>query len=70
MIRRLLVAAAVAGVIAGVAAGMAPAASAEPYYANCGEVCAAGKAPLHKGDPGYRPGLDKDGDGIACEVCP
>jgi hypothetical protein len=30
-------------------------------------VKAAGKAPLHLGDPGYRPNLDSDGDGIACE---
>lgn len=37
------------------------------YYAKCAEVRAAGKAPLHRGDPGYRSGLDRDGDGIACE---
>ncbi|WP_444543648.1 excalibur calcium-binding domain-containing protein [Nocardia aobensis] len=28
---------------------------------------AAGAAPLHGGEPGYRPGLDRDGDGVACE---
>lgn len=28
---------------------------------------AAGAAPLHRGDPGYRAGLDADGDGVACE---
>ncbi|MEY2472672.1 MAG: hypothetical protein QOK28_2001 [Actinomycetota bacterium] len=37
------------------------------YYANCDEARAAGAAPLHRGDPGYRPGLDRDNDGIACE---
>lgn len=37
------------------------------YYANCAAVRAAGKAPLHRGDPGYRSALDRDGDGIACE---
>lgn len=37
------------------------------FYAKCAEVRAAGKAPLHRGDPGYRSGLDGDGDGIACE---
>ncbi|KAB8288613.1 serine protease, subtilase family [Bifidobacterium ramosum] len=37
------------------------------YYKNCAEVKAAGKAPLHRGQPGYRPGLDRDGDGVACE---
>lgn len=38
------------------------------YYANCDAVRAAGKAPLSKGSPGYRAGLDADGDGIACET--
>lgn len=37
------------------------------YYANCAEVRAAGAAPLHRGEPGYRSGLDRDGDGVACE---
>ncbi|WP_303966545.1 excalibur calcium-binding domain-containing protein [Rothia mucilaginosa] len=22
---------------------------------------------MHRGEPGYRPGLDSDGDGVACE---
>lgn len=39
----------------------------EVYYANCSEVRAAGKAPLYRGQPGYRSGLDRDADGIACE---
>ena len=37
------------------------------YYANCTEAEAAGAAPLHRGHPGYRPELDGDGDGVACE---
>jgi hypothetical protein len=37
------------------------------YYANCAAVRAAGKAPLYRGYPGYRSGLDRDGDGVACE---
>jgi hypothetical protein len=37
------------------------------YYAGCNEVRAAGKAPLYAGQPGYRPAMDGDGDGIACE---
>ncbi|WP_338758118.1 excalibur calcium-binding domain-containing protein [Nocardia vulneris] len=37
------------------------------YYANCAVARAAGAAPLHRGEPGYRPGLDRDGDGVACE---
>lgn len=37
------------------------------YYENCDEARAAGAAPLHRGDPGYAPHLDRDGDGVACE---
>jgi hypothetical protein len=37
------------------------------YYGGCDEVRAAGKAPLYRGDPGYREGMDGDSDGIACE---
>ena len=36
-------------------------------YAGCDEVRAAGRAPLHAGEPGYRTEMDGDGDGIACE---
>ncbi len=39
----------------------------EVRYQNCDEVEAAGKAPLREGEPGYRKGLDRDGDGIACD---
>ncbi|GAB79156.1 Excalibur calcium-binding domain-containing protein [Austwickia chelonae] len=41
--------------------------TASVYYKNCDEARRAGAAPLHRGDPGYRPGLDRDGDGTACE---
>lgn len=37
------------------------------YYANCDAARAAGAAPVHVGDPGYRAGLDRDGDGVGCE---
>ncbi|MCP2164443.1 thermonuclease family protein [Goodfellowiella coeruleoviolacea] len=37
------------------------------YYANCSQAKAAGAAPLHRGEPGYRAGLDRDNDGVACE---
>jgi hypothetical protein len=37
------------------------------FYANCAQAKAAGAAPLHLGEPGYRPALDRDRDGIACE---
>ena len=41
--------------------------SAGVYYANCTAARAAGAAPLHVGEPGYRLALDRDKDGIACE---
>lgn len=37
------------------------------FYKNCTAVRAAGKAPLHRGEPGYSSHLDRDGDGVACE---
>ena len=38
------------------------------YYKNCGAALAAGAAPIPTGEPGYRTGLDPDGDGLACPV--
>jgi hypothetical protein len=37
------------------------------YYANCTEARSAGAAPVYEGEPGYRAGLDRDHDGVACE---
>ncbi|SFA84579.1 Endonuclease YncB, thermonuclease family [Amycolatopsis marina] len=37
------------------------------YYPNCSAARAAGAAPLYRGDAGYRSGLDRDDDGVACE---
>ncbi|MDR6415651.1 excalibur calcium-binding domain-containing protein [Pseudarthrobacter sulfonivorans] len=37
------------------------------YYANCAAAKAAGAAPLYRGQPGYRAGMDGDSDGVACE---
>lgn len=39
------------------------------FYADCTTVRAVGPV-LRRGDPGYRPGLDRDGDGTACESPP
>jgi hypothetical protein len=44
-----------------------PAPVPDAYYANCAEARAAGAAPLAAGEPGYRSGLDRDNDGIACD---
>ncbi|MGA1798672.1 excalibur calcium-binding domain-containing protein [Sphingomonas sp. 4RDLI-65] len=40
------------------------------YYPGCNSVREAGKAPLYRGEPGYRPEMDGDNDGIACEPYP
>lgn len=48
-----------------------PAATPKPtavYYKNCGVALAEGAAPIERGEPGYRTGLDPDGDGVACPV--
>ena len=45
---------------------LAPAPAAA-YYANCAAAKAAGAAPIHAGQAGYRAALDRDKDGIACE---
>ncbi|MFV0625506.1 excalibur calcium-binding domain-containing protein [Sphingomonas sp. ac-8] len=37
------------------------------YYRNCDEARAAGAAPIYRGSPGYRDGMDGESDGIACE---
>lgn len=39
----------------------------EVYYENCDAVRDAGAAPIYEGEPGYRAGLDGDGDGEGCE---
>ena len=40
---------------------------ASVYYSGCREARAAGVAPLYRGQPGYRQGMDGDDDGVACE---
>jgi len=40
---------------------------ANTYFPNCSAARATGHAPIRAGSPGYRIGLDADGDGIACE---
>ncbi len=44
-----------------------PTSTATAPYASCEEARAAGDAPMYRGEPGYSPDLDGDGDGIACE---
>lgn len=37
------------------------------WWPGCDNARAAGTTPIYVGEPGYREGLDGDGDGIACE---
>lgn len=37
------------------------------YWPGCDAARAAGTAPIYVGEPGYREGMDGDGDGVACE---
>jgi hypothetical protein len=79
MMRRVLAVGAIALGIAGMPAAHAAPATTTPsptpstgssvYYPNCKAACDAGAAPIYRGQPGYRPPLDRDNDGIACEVC-
>lgn len=60
----LVVAAGKAGDAADIACGR----NTGVRFENCGQVRAAGKAPLRSTDPGYRLRLDADRDGLACEA--
>jgi hypothetical protein len=40
---------------------------AGPPYQNCNEAHADGRYSIPTSDPAYRPDLDLDGDGLACE---
>ncbi len=48
----------------------APTTGASVYYPNCKTACDDGAAPIYRGQPGYRAALDRNNDGVACEVCP
>ncbi|HLR96087.1 MAG TPA: excalibur calcium-binding domain-containing protein [Jiangellaceae bacterium] len=37
------------------------------HYQNCNAARAAGAAPVRAGDPGWRRGLDREGEGPGCE---
>jgi hypothetical protein len=39
----------------------------QPYYANCTDARAHGASNIPQGSPGYRPELDADHDGFACD---
>lgn len=47
-------------------AGVAASTQVDPPYGSCKEAHADGAHNTKKGDPGYRPKLDRDNDGVAC----
>ena len=51
---------------AGATSASTPTPTASTYFANCAAAEAAGAAPISRGQTGYRPELDEDGDGVAC----
>ena len=67
MIRPLLLVVATTLAVAGFGIVAAPAANAGPPYGSCKEAAQDGRYNIPKGDPAYRPPLDRDDDGIACE---
>ena len=58
---------AVTSLIFGIEIGSEPMALASPPYRNCSEAHADGRYSIPSTDPAYRPDLDLDGDGLACE---
>ncbi|GAF42978.1 MULTISPECIES: excalibur calcium-binding domain-containing protein [Rhodococcus] len=42
--------------------------TASVSYASCADANAAGVAPIYQGEPGYSTKLDRDKDGIACDM--
>lgn len=40
----------------------------EVYFESCAAARSAGAAPLNRGTPGYRTGLDGDDDGVGCDT--
>jgi hypothetical protein len=58
---------AITSLMVGIGTATAPAALADPPYRNCSEAHADGRYNIPSNDPAYRPQLDRDGDGLACE---
>jgi hypothetical protein len=58
---------AVIAVAAGIEMKSVPMAIADPPYQNCSDARADGRSSIPYTDPAYRPDLDLDGDGVACE---
>jgi Excalibur calcium-binding domain len=57
----------VVALLSAVELGNASVASADPPYEDCNQARADGRSSIPYTDPAYRPELDLDGDGLACE---
>jgi hypothetical protein len=58
---------AVSAMLLSVEISSASAAVADPPYQDCNQARADGRSSIPFTDPAYRPELDFDGDGLACE---
>jgi len=58
------------GTVAALAVIASPAAAAPASFPNCTAAHNAGRYNIPKDDPNYRPALDRDNDGVACEGTP
>jgi Excalibur calcium-binding domain len=67
VIRVVLAALATVAAALGIGVMVAPAALADPPYANCKAAAQDGRYNIPRGDPAYQQKLDRDNDGIACE---
>ena len=47
---------------------LVPGKAANGYYATCADARLAGVTPIMREERGYRPELDTDHDGVACEA--
>ncbi|MGH3966635.1 MAG: excalibur calcium-binding domain-containing protein [Mycobacterium sp.] len=66
-LRVLLAAFGIGTVALAVGVAASPLAEAGPPYKNCTEAHEDGRYDIPEGDSAYRPPLDRDLDGIACE---
>jgi hypothetical protein len=63
----LRIALAATSLIFGIDIAGAPVGLADPPYEDCSEAFADGRYSIPTDDPAYRPDLDLDQDGLACE---
>jgi hypothetical protein len=64
---RLRAAFAISALFLSVGIGNVSPALADPPYEDCNQARADGRSSIPYTDPAYRPELDFDGDGLACE---